>query len=126
MNSNDVFISINGQTFRIEHDTLRPAENNFQSEVLRRLDGIESRLGVLEVELGYTKHDIANLQTSVYWTLAAIGIFIAALAISSMIASITSAFRQTEAPKEEKVSLTISLTDLLLRGLKAEQSNKGE
>ena len=112
MTSNDVLVVIGGQSYRIAGDTLKPAENSFQAEVLKRLDGIEFRLGVLEQEVTFIKHDVAHLQTSVYWALAAIGIFIASLAIPSMIAGIASAFRRKD---DDRVNLTISLTDLFRR-----------
>ena len=122
MTSNDVLVVIGGQSYRIAGDTLKPAENSFQAEVLKRLDGIEFRLGVLEQEVTFIKHDVAHLQTSVYWALAAIGIFIASLAIPSMIAGIASTFRRKD---DDRVNLTISLTDLFAKALKQETS-KGE
>lgn len=78
-----IIIEIDGKTYR-----LNESGHGFQQEVLNRLDGIESRLGALESrvgaverELGYVRHDQANLQTSVYWGLAVIGIFLAAIAV---------------------------------------------
>ena len=51
MDSKDIRIVISGQEFVIEGSALRPAEqSSFQQEVLRRLDGIESRLGAVETE----------------------------------------------------------------------------
>ena len=51
MASNDVFVVIGGQQFRIAGDTLLPMQNSFQQEVLKRFDGIESRLDGIESRL---------------------------------------------------------------------------
>ncbi len=49
MSSNDIRIVINGNEFIIDGAMLSPAgQSGFQQEVLRRLDGIESRVGKLE------------------------------------------------------------------------------
>ena len=80
MASDDFRIVINGQEFKVEGSVLRPvSESSFQQQVLKRLDGIESRLGNVETELTIIKHDQAALQTSVYWFLGAIAIFLAAI-----------------------------------------------
>ena len=50
MDSKDIVITINGQEYRVEGSVLKPVSNNFQQEVLKRLDGIESRLGAVETE----------------------------------------------------------------------------
>lgn len=87
MNSQDIRIVINGQEFRVEGSVLRPAsQSNFQQEVLKRLDGIESRLGNVESRLVVVEQEqrllhvkVDDLQTSVYWVLGAIAIFLAAI-----------------------------------------------
>ncbi|MBQ2617384.1 MAG: hypothetical protein IJF90_11055 [Synergistaceae bacterium] len=39
-----------GQSYRLDGETLRPTESSFQREVLKRLDGIDSRLASVEAE----------------------------------------------------------------------------
>ena len=84
MTSNDIVaIASNEQAFRFyvieklenhEHRliSLEKQQADFQQTVLKRLDTLD-----YEQRLLYSKID--GLQTSVYWTLAAIGIFLAAI-----------------------------------------------
>ena len=117
MDSKDIVIVINGQEFVVEGSVLRPAGSNFQQEVLKRLDGIESRLGAVEQEQRILHVKVDGLQTGVYWTLAGIGIFLAALGIPAVIASVLSVFRRAEKQQDDRVNLTFSqVTELLLRG----------
>lgn len=63
MTSNDIRIVINGQQFVIDGQTLKPApENTFQQEVMKRFDGLESRMGRLENRMTALEHqqDITN------------------------------------------------------------------
>ena len=59
---------------KAEQQKMRQDFSEFKAVVLEKFT-------VLETELTLVKHDVANLQTSVYWVLAAIGIFIAAVAL---------------------------------------------
>ena len=52
--------------------------SEFRGEVRQELDSPHTELLILN-------HDVANLQTSVYWVLGAIGIFLAALVLPSII-----------------------------------------
>ena len=127
MISNDFRIVINGQVFSVEGQVLKPVnENNFQQEVLKRLDGIESRLGSIESRLGTVEQGqrllhvkVDDLQTSVYWVLAAIGIFLAALGIPAVIASILSAFRKSETKQPDSQSIASSIIEAFTKGLAA-------
>ena len=132
MVSNDFRIVINGQAFMLEGEVLKPAaESDFQQEVLRRLDGIESRLGNVESRLGVVEQEqrllhvkVDDLQTSVYWVLAAIGIFLAALGIPAIIASILSVFRKSEPQRTETQSVVNSLTEAFMKMLELSKNEK--
>ena len=127
MVSNDFLIVINGQEFRVEGSVLRPAsENSFQQEVLKRLDGIESRLGNVESRLVVVEQEqrllhvkVDDLQTSVYWSFAAIGIFLAALGLLIAAVPILSAFRKSEPQHSESQNVMNSLADAFVRFLDA-------
>ncbi len=127
--SSDIRVVINGQEFVVSGSMLKPAPSNFQQEVLRRLDGIESRLGVIETEVTIIKHDQASLQTSVYWVLGAVGIFLAALGIPAIVASVLSVFKtseskQADTKQADTLSITNSLLDAFTKGLAAGRAEK--
>lgn len=65
MTSNDIVIAINGQNFRVEGNVLKPVSNNFQQEVLRRLDSIESEQKKIRSEIKTMHDDQLILQTRV-------------------------------------------------------------
>ena len=111
MNSEDVFIVINGQHYKLEGmPTPSYPHSEFEQLVLKRLDDIEAEQRLLNLKTD-------GLQTSVYWVLAAIGIFIAGITIPSVIASLVSALRRPE-QKSDKVELTFAqFTDLVLHRL---------
>ena len=96
--SNDVFVVIGGQQFRIAGDTLLPMQNSFQQEVLKRFDGIdsrldgiesrldkvesrldkvESRLGAVETSQLHMNDRIDWVQTTIYWGFALMGVIAA-------------------------------------------------
>ena len=98
MASNDVFVVIGGQQFRIAGDTLLPMQNSFQQEVLKRFDGIdsrldgiesrldkvesrldkvESRLGAVETSQLHMNDRIDWVQTTIYWGFALMGVIAA-------------------------------------------------
>ena len=61
--SNDVFVVIGGQQFRIAGDTLLPMQNSFQQEVLKRFDGIDSRLDGIESRLDKVESRLDKVET---------------------------------------------------------------
>lgn len=79
MSSQDIYIVIDGQEYQISGNGKSRSE--IQSAVIDKLDSIEYRIGRIEQELEIMEHDQSALQTSVYWVLAGIGIFIAPLII---------------------------------------------
>ena len=104
MTSTDTEILLDIQA---EQARQREEQSQFQAVVLKRLDAIERELIII-------KHEQANLQTSVYWTLGAIGIFLAGLVLPSIVASITSAFRKLSESKDSGMKLIASLFRELL------------
>lgn len=131
MDSSDIRVIINGQEFAIAGGMLRPVQSSFQSEVLRRLDGIESRLDGIESRLGTVEQEqrllhskIDGLQTSVYWILGAIGIFLAAIGIIGIISTVITAFRKPETAQSESASAIASLTEAFMKALTLGQSEK--
>ncbi len=91
MESRDIYIVIDGSEYRA---VMQEGEQSLRSEV-RELKGIvQQRFDELSFEQRLTRDRVDNLQTSVYWILGAIGIFLAALAIPSIL-------RRPETPKPE-------------------------
>ena len=72
-----------------------------QSIVISQLSAIETRLANIEVEQQLLRQKIDDLQTSVYWVLAAIGIFIACVTIPSIIALMVSIFRSANSSQDK-------------------------
>ena len=60
----EILLDIQGMQFK-QHQEY----GEFQAIVLKRLDNLDRELIII-------KHDQANLQTSVYWVLGAVGIFL--------------------------------------------------
>ena len=65
MTSNDVFIVIGGQSYRLDGEVLRPTETPFQREVLRRLDGVEAEQKELRSELRELRAEQKDLRAEV-------------------------------------------------------------
>ncbi len=59
---------------------------------------------------------IDSLQTSVYWVLAAVGIFLASMTIPAIIAGIISTFRKPAQDDSVKLSLS-QFAELLIRSM---------
>ena len=89
----------------------------FKGVVLKRLDNVE-----YEQRLLHSKID--GLQTSVYWVLGAVGIFLAALGIPAIVASVLSVFKKSESKQADTQSITNSLLDAFTKGLAAGRSEK--
>lgn len=118
MVSEDIRIVINGQAFRVEGDVLRAEnQNNFQQEVLRRLDGIESRLGMIEAEQRLLHVRVDDLQTSVYWVLGVVTLIFTMVTLPAAITAIISLFRKPEPSHPDAQSITNSLAEAFLKGL---------
>jgi len=118
MDSKDIRIVINGQAFRVEGDVLRAeSQNNFQQEVLRRLDGIESRLGMIETEQRLLHVRVDDLQTSVYWVLGVVTLIFTIVTLPVAITAIISLFRKPEPSHPDAQSITNSLAEAFLKGL---------
>lgn len=65
----------------------RKEHAEFRAVVLERLDKLERDVLI-------TQHDMTTLTTFIYWILGAIGIFLAAMSIPSIIASGIKSFRE--------------------------------
>lgn len=91
----------------------------FKGVVLKRLDNVE-----YEQRLLHSKID--GLQTSVYWVLGAVGIFLAALGIPAIVASVLSVFKTSESKQADTNNQSIinSLTEAFMKGLAAGKSEK--
>ena len=118
MDSKDIRIVINGQAFRVEGDILRPeSQSSFQQEVLRRLDGIESRLVAVEQEQRLLNVKIDGLQTFMYWTLGTIAAVFTLITLPAALSSMISLFRKPERQQADTQSITASLAEAFMKGL---------
>ncbi|MBR0035207.1 MAG: hypothetical protein IJP54_05995 [Synergistaceae bacterium] len=128
MDSKDIRIVISGQEFVIEGSALRPAgQNSFQQEVLRRLDGIESRLGAVETEQKTMYEEQLILRTRVDMLIYGGGI---GLTLICAVIAWTSLFaprfwdskgsQQNQTPSQpDTQSITNSLIDAFSKGVTA-------
>ena len=143
MTSNDVFVVIGGQQFRIAGDTLLPMQNSFQQEVLKRFDGIESRLDKVESRLDKVESRLDKVETRlgnveqsqlvlqetlavqgaqidmlIWWGGIAFTVLAAIIAFVGIFApKLWDLSKRKTAPhNDERVNFTISLTDLLAKG----------
>lgn len=96
--------------------------SEFKAVVLQRLDNIEMEMTII-------KHDQATLQTGVYWVLGAVGIFLAALGIPAIVASVLSVFKtseskQADSKQADTLSITNSLLDAFTKGLAAGRAER--
>ena len=91
--------------------------SEFKAVVLQRLDNIEMEITII-------KHDQATLQTSVYWVLGAVGIFLAALGIPAIVASVLSVFKKSGSQQADTQSITNSLLDAFTKGLAAGRAER--
>ncbi|MBQ7154859.1 MAG: hypothetical protein IJR85_04820 [Synergistaceae bacterium] len=68
----EILIELYGKVAAIEAEQARQKQE---------ISSMHTEIGYLREGQVILQHDIANLQTSVYWELAVIGIFLAALAV---------------------------------------------
>ena len=109
----EILIDIQGQLVKI---------NTRLDRIESRMDKLETCMGRLEDRMTLLEHDMITLQTSVYWGLATIGIFLAGITI---IPSVISLFRKPEPKSNDKIELTFSqFLDIWMRG--GNHSSKSE
>ena len=110
----DILLDINGRLIHLEGEQAKQRQDfsEFKALVLKRLDNIETDITII-------KHDQAALQTSVYWFLGVVTLFLTALGMIGIIATIITAFRKSERSQPDSKTLIASLTDAITKGLTA-------
>ena len=86
--------------------------SEFKAVVLKRLDNVE-----YEQRLLHSKID--SLQTSVYWVLGVITLFLTALGMIGIAATIITAFRKSERSQPDSKTFIDSLAEAFTKGVTA-------